>query len=101
MRTCSSQSVCLPFPALPPTPAPASAPAPALAPPVWPASTPAVLCRAATTLYLFTSLCVDVASVTAALLSGLPVLPQFDKPYLSSSLRWVLLPVQLQACVGV
>ena len=44
---------------------------------------------AAVTLYLFTSLCLEVASLAASLLSGMPVLPQFNKPWLASSLRWV------------
>jgi hypothetical protein len=54
---------------------------------------------AAVTLYLFTSLCLEVASLAASLLSGMPVLPQFNKPWLASSLRWV--PASLSLCLAV
>lgn len=46
------------------------------------------LLPAALTLLLFTSLGMECAAAVACLLSGMPVVPPFNQPWLSTSLRW-------------
>lgn len=47
----------------------------------------AACCSTALALFCFTSLCLEVAAAAASLVSGMPVLAPFNRPYIAASLR--------------